>query len=85
MQAKDPKQRFRRNQEPPGAAHDAFIGEVADQAARDAVTLRERVLAMPDPEPLQMFDHVYAGGSPVLDQQRSTHARYLAAFERGQN
>ena len=38
---------------------------------------------MPDPEPLEMFDHVYADGSPELDEQRDTFAPYLASFEGG--
>ena len=47
------------------------------------MSLRERVLSMPDPDPLEMFDHVYPGGSPEIDEQRETFARYLARFEGG--
>jgi pyruvate dehydrogenase E1 component alpha subunit len=82
-QAKDPILRMRRLLEQTGAADDAFFGEVADQAAREAVHLRERVLAMPDPEPLEMFEHVYPGGSPEVDEQRESFAQYLATFEGG--
>jgi pyruvate dehydrogenase E1 component alpha subunit len=78
-QAKDPILRLRRHLERQGV-DDAFFGEVADEAARQSVALRERVLAMPDPPPLEMFDNVYAGGSPDVDEQRATFARYLAAF-----
>ncbi len=82
-QAKDPILRLRRYLERTGAGDDAFFGEVADEAAREAVSLRERVLSMPDPNPLEMFEHVYPGGSPEVDEQRETFARYLASFEGG--
>jgi 2-oxoisovalerate dehydrogenase E1 component alpha subunit len=78
-QAKDPILRLRRYLERCGV-DDAFFGEVADDAARRAVALREQVLAMPDPAPMEMFDHVYVDGSPVLDEQREAFANYLSAF-----
>jgi 2-oxoisovalerate dehydrogenase E1 component alpha subunit len=83
-QAKDPILRMRRLLERTGAADDAYFGEVADEAAREAVHLRERVLAMPDPEPLEMFEHVYPGGSPEVDEQRDAFAKYLAGFEKAE-
>src|SRR5215467_2783297 len=79
-QAKDPIKRLRAYLEREKIADDAFFGSVEDQAAREAVTLRERVLAMPDPKPLDMFDHVYPGGSPEVDQQRAEFGRYLESF-----
>jgi 2-oxoisovalerate dehydrogenase E1 component alpha subunit len=79
-QAKDPVVRLRRYLERAGLADDTFFGEVADEAARRAVALRERVLSLPDPPPLQMFDNVYAGGSPVVDEQRADFASYLSSF-----
>jgi 2-oxoisovalerate dehydrogenase E1 component subunit alpha len=82
-QAKDPIKRLRALLEREGAADDAFFGEVSDDAARQAVHLRERVLAMPDPKPLTMFDHVYPTGSAELDQQRETFSRYLDSFAGG--
>jgi len=82
-QAKDPILRMRRLLEKTKAADDAFFGQVADEAAREAVHLRERVLSMPDPEPLEMFDHVFPGGSPEVDEQRESFSRYLASFEGG--
>jgi pyruvate dehydrogenase E1 component alpha subunit len=82
-QAKDPILRLRRFLERGGAGDDTFFGEVADQAAREATSLRERVLSMPDPDPLDMFEHVYPGGSPEVDEQRESFARYLASFEGG--
>jgi pyruvate dehydrogenase E1 component alpha subunit len=82
-QAKDPIKRLRVLLERSGAGDDAFFGEIEDEAAREAVSLRERVLAMPDPDPQAMFDHVYPTGSPELDEQRENFARYLDSFAGG--
>jgi pyruvate dehydrogenase E1 component alpha subunit len=79
-QAKDPIKRLRAYLERQEIADDAFFGLVEDEAAREAVHLRERVLAMPDPQPMEMFDHVYPGGSPEVDQQRAEFGRYLDSF-----
>ncbi len=49
-------------------------------ATKEAVNLRERVLAMTDPDPLTLFDNVYPNGSPLLDQQREWFAGYLSSF-----
>ena len=82
-QAKDPIKRLRAFLERQGIADDAFFGSVEDQAAREAASLRERVLTMPDPEPMDMFDHVYPGGSPEVDEQRAEFGRYLESFAGG--
>lgn len=79
-QSRDPIKRLRLYLERTGAADDAFFGAIEDEAAREAVSLRERVLAMPDPQPLDLFDHVYPHGSPEIDEQRAAHARYLESF-----
>jgi 2-oxoisovalerate dehydrogenase E1 component subunit alpha len=60
---------------------DAFFGEVDDTARTLALDLRERVLAMPDPQPVTMFDNVYPNGSPELDEQRAQFAKYQESFE----
>jgi len=79
-QAKDPIKRLRILLEREGIADEAYLAEVDAEAAREAGHLRERVLEMPDPDPLSMFDNVYPTGSPLLDQQRDTFARYLDSF-----
>ncbi|HWH00172.1 MAG TPA: pyruvate dehydrogenase (acetyl-transferring) E1 component subunit alpha [Pilimelia sp.] len=80
-QAKDPILRMRTFLTKQQLADDDFFAEVDAQAKREAVHLRERVLAMPDPAPLTLFDHVYPNGSPELDVQRAEFARYLDSFE----
>ncbi|GAA0897380.1 pyruvate dehydrogenase (acetyl-transferring) E1 component subunit alpha [Virgisporangium ochraceum] len=80
-QAKDPIKRMRLLLSNEGLADDAFFADCDDSAATQALELRERVLAMPDPDPLTLFDHVYPEGSPELDEQQEQFAAYLASFE----
>ncbi len=80
-QAKDPIARFRTYLERSGLAGAEFFAEVEAEAGRLATDLRERGLALPDPEPLSLFDNVYADGSPLLDAEREQFAEYLAGFE----
>jgi pyruvate dehydrogenase E1 component alpha subunit len=80
-QAKDPILRVRAFLEKQQIADPAFFAEVDEQAKREAVHLRERVLAMPDPEPVTIFDHVYPHGSPLVDEERERFIRYQASFE----
>jgi pyruvate dehydrogenase E1 component alpha subunit len=80
-QAKDPIKRVRALLERESLADAEFFAEVDEAAAKQAVELRERVLAMPDPAPLTIFDNVYPEGSPHLDAQREQFAAYLSSFE----
>ncbi|MFY1674231.1 pyruvate dehydrogenase (acetyl-transferring) E1 component subunit alpha [Plantactinospora sp. WMMB334] len=80
-QAKDPIARVRAFLGKQGIADDTFFAEVEEQARQEALRLRERVLEMPDPEPLTLFDNVFPNGSPEVDAQREFMARYLDSFE----
>ncbi|MEV6526255.1 pyruvate dehydrogenase (acetyl-transferring) E1 component subunit alpha [Longispora sp. NPDC051575] len=66
-----------------GLTDDAFLADVEKEAGKVAVHLRERVLALPDPAPVSMFDNVYAGGSHLLDAQRAEFVAYENSFEGG--
>ena len=68
-----------------GLADDAFLADVDQHAKTEAVQLRERVLALPDPHPSEMFKHVYPHGSPEVDEQAATFAAYHASFEGAQH
>ncbi|MEV0168119.1 pyruvate dehydrogenase E1 component alpha subunit [Nonomuraea fuscirosea] len=66
-----------------------FKNELADQAFFDSVEaeadqlgadLRRRCLAMPDPEPLDIFDHVYREPHSLIDRERAQFAGYLEGF-----
>jgi 2-oxoisovalerate dehydrogenase E1 component alpha subunit len=80
-QAKDPIKRVRALLEREELADAEFFADVDETAAKQAIELRERVLAMPDPAPLTIFDNVYPEGSPHLDEQREQFAAYLSSFE----
>jgi 2-oxoisovalerate dehydrogenase E1 component subunit alpha len=80
-QAKDPITRVRAFLDKQGLADAAFFDEVDAQARAQALHLRERVLDMPDPDPLTLFDNVYAEDSAELAEQREQYAAYLASFE----
>jgi 2-oxoisovalerate dehydrogenase E1 component alpha subunit len=79
--AKDPIARIRSFIEKQKIADDSFFAEIDEQAKQESLHLRERVLSMPDPQPLTLFDNVYAHGSPLIDTQREQMAAYLDSFE----
>ncbi|MFF0312714.1 pyruvate dehydrogenase (acetyl-transferring) E1 component subunit alpha [Streptosporangium sp. NPDC004379] len=56
---------------------DAIDAE-ADELGRD---VRKRCLELPDPEPLAIFDHVYAEPHRLMDEERAQFAAYLEGFE----
>ncbi|HTJ34502.1 MAG TPA: pyruvate dehydrogenase (acetyl-transferring) E1 component subunit alpha [Dactylosporangium sp.] len=80
-QAKDPIKRLRAFLTKQGMAKDDYFDAIDEEARVAAVGLRERVLNMPNPDPLTLFDHVYPHGSPELAQQKEQFAKYLASFE----
>jgi pyruvate dehydrogenase E1 component alpha subunit len=79
--AKDPISRLRAFLAKQQVADEGFFTEVDESAKALALDLRERVLAMPDPAPDTMFDHVYPNGSHEVDAQRRQFADYHASFE----
>lgn len=79
-QARDPIMRMRLMLERENLASPDFFADVDSHAAKQAVELRERVLALPDPEPLSIFDFTYPNGDPLVAEQREQFAAYLASF-----
>jgi pyruvate dehydrogenase E1 component alpha subunit len=79
-QAKDPITRVRAFLEKQKIADTSYFDEIDEQARVEAVSLRERVLSMPDPKPVTMFDNVYAHGSPLLDAQSAEFSEYFESF-----
>ncbi|WP_213454761.1 pyruvate dehydrogenase (acetyl-transferring) E1 component subunit alpha [Rhizomonospora bruguierae] len=80
-QAKDPIARVRAFLAKQQIADAGFFTEVDEQATAEAMSLRERVLAMPDPEPVTLFDHVFVDETPQIRQQRARFVEYQASFE----
>jgi pyruvate dehydrogenase E1 component alpha subunit len=62
-------------------ADQAFIDTVEAEADQLGADLRRRCLAMPDPPPLAIFDHVYREPHALIDEERATFAAYLEGFE----
>ncbi|MEV0004255.1 pyruvate dehydrogenase (acetyl-transferring) E1 component subunit alpha [Micromonospora sp. NPDC050980] len=80
-QAKDPIARMKAFLTKQKIVDESFFAEVDEQARAESVHLRERVLTMPDPQPVSMFDHVYPHGSAELDEQRARFSQYMESFE----
>ena len=78
---RDPVVRLRSHLEHEGAFGPELETRVAATADRVARDLRAGVQAMTDPEPISVFDHVYAEPHTELDRQRDEYARYLEGFE----
>lgn len=79
-EAKDPILRLRTYLESEGVADEAFFTALDEESETLGKRVREAVRAMPDPEPLALFDHAYADGSPLVDEERAQFAAYQASF-----
>ena len=77
----DPLDRLRRYMESVGAIDEAFATEVAAEADALGERLRDAIRGMEDPEPLGMFDHVYAEPHRQVEADRAAMAEYLATLE----
>ncbi len=80
-QAKDPITRLGTYLREQKLVDEDFFTTVDEEAKAAAQHLRERVLTLPDPDPVSMFDHVYPHGSPEVDAQREKFTAYAASFE----
>ncbi|GIG63738.1 pyruvate dehydrogenase (acetyl-transferring) E1 component subunit alpha [Phytomonospora endophytica] len=78
---KDPVARMRGFLEKQQLADDDYFASIDAEAAEHALSLRERVLTLPEPKPSAIFDHVYPNGSPLLDAERAEFLAYQESFE----
>jgi 2-oxoisovalerate dehydrogenase E1 component alpha subunit len=79
--AKDPLVRLRALLQREGLADEGFEEEVTGAADEAATALRAGVLALPNPTPDALFEHVYAGPHPLLDAERDAYLEYLAEYD----
>jgi 2-oxoisovalerate dehydrogenase E1 component alpha subunit len=77
---KDPIERMKAYLSRGGMADADYFAQVDREADELAAHIRAGCLALADPDPLTLFDHVYAGGSTLLDEEREQLAGYLASF-----
>jgi pyruvate dehydrogenase E1 component alpha subunit len=78
---KDPIERVKAYLSRGGGGDADFFASVDADADALAAHIRAGCLALPDPDPITLFDNVYAGGSSLLDEEREQLATYLASFE----
>ncbi|MGW1193992.1 pyruvate dehydrogenase (acetyl-transferring) E1 component subunit alpha [Streptomyces sp. NPDC002559] len=79
-EVKDPILRLRTYLEKQGAADEAFFTALDEESEALGKRVREVVRAMPDPDPIAIFDNVYADGNPLVDEERAQFAAYQASF-----
>ncbi|MBV9293117.1 MAG: pyruvate dehydrogenase (acetyl-transferring) E1 component subunit alpha [Frankiales bacterium] len=77
---KDPIERMKAYLSRGGMADADFFAQVDREADELAAHIRAGCLALEDPDPITLFDNVYAGGSTLLDEEREQLAGYLASF-----
>ncbi len=77
---KDPIERVKQYLIRSGLAKEDFFTGVAAEADQVGARIRKACLEMPDPEPLSMFEHVYAEPNALLDAERAQLAEYLSSF-----
>ncbi len=81
--AKDPIARLERLLESEGVLDETARAHVASVADSAAARVRAGCLALPAPDPLSLFDEVYATAHPGLERQREEYRSYLAMFDGG--
>jgi pyruvate dehydrogenase E1 component alpha subunit len=78
---KDPILRLRTYLTKEGLADDAYFAEIDAESEALARRVRDGVRTMPDPDPMAIFEHVYAEGHALVDEERAEFAALLASFE----
>ncbi|GGP70931.1 pyruvate dehydrogenase (acetyl-transferring) E1 component subunit alpha [Streptomyces sp. L500] len=79
-EAKDPILRLRAHLEREGLADEAFFAGLETESDALAKRVRDTVRAMPDPDHMAMFEHTYADGHALVDEERAQFAAYQASF-----
>lgn len=78
--AKDPIDRVKSLLDRKGLLTADLQQHVKDKADAVAREMRAGCTNMPDPEPLDIFKHVYSSPNSWLDRQKDHYSRYLASF-----
>jgi pyruvate dehydrogenase E1 component alpha subunit len=77
---RDPLLRLHRLLERQGVLTPEVEAETQAIADAGAAELRAGCIGLADPEPLSVFDHVYATPNATLERQRTEYAAYLTSF-----
>jgi 2-oxoisovalerate dehydrogenase E1 component alpha subunit len=78
---KDPVERVKAYLVRTGAADQAFFEAIDAEAADVGRGVRQGCLAMPDPEPMAIFENVYSEPTGLLRTEREQFAAYMDSFE----
>ncbi|MEE4491543.1 pyruvate dehydrogenase (acetyl-transferring) E1 component subunit alpha [Streptomyces sp. NPDC050529] len=79
-EAKDPILRLRTYLENVGAADEAFFTALDEESETLGKRVRDAVRSMPQPDRMAIFEHAYADGSALVDEERAQFAAYQASF-----
>ena len=77
---KDPIERVKQYLIRSGLVQMQFIEEIEAEAAEVGIRVRTACLEMPDPQPLAIFENIYAEPNALLDSERDQFAAYLDTF-----
>jgi 2-oxoisovalerate dehydrogenase E1 component alpha subunit len=78
---KDPIERVKAYLVRTEQADEKFFAALDAEANALGARVRKACLEMPDPEPLTIFENVYADPNAMLEAERDGYAAYLASFE----
>lgn len=78
---RDPIDRLRRHLTAQGLLDDAAAARIAAEIDSAAAQLRAACLAIPDPGPESLFQSVYAGPHPLIEEERDAYLAYLSRLE----
>ncbi|MBL1096164.1 pyruvate dehydrogenase (acetyl-transferring) E1 component subunit alpha [Streptomyces coffeae] len=79
-ETKDPILRLRTYLTKQGLADEEFFAGLERESDALAKRVRDAVRAMPDPEDMALFEHIYADGHALVDEERAQFAAYQASF-----
>ncbi len=78
---KDPIERVKAYLVRTEQADEQFFAALDAEAAELGARIRKACLEMPDPEPLAIFENVYAEPNAMLEAEHDSYAAYLESFE----
>ena len=78
---KDPIERVKAYLVRTEQADELFFTALDAEAAELGARIRKACLEMPDPDPLAIFENVYAEPNAMLEAERDSYAAYLESFD----
>lgn len=79
--AKDPILRLRRHLDAADEIDEDFVRRTDEEAHELAMRLHRHIHSMADPDPMTIFEHVYAEPHPLVEEERAAYREYLDGFE----